>query len=85
MKETINIKTFIALVIGFIGVVLIIEPFGIEISMAHILGVLGGFFAAAAYATIKKIKDIYDARIVTKNGDVLFKITASPRGILAIV
>ena len=64
MKETINIKTFIALVIGFIGVVLIIEPFGIEISMAHILGVLGGFFAAAAYATIKKIKDIYDARII---------------------
>jgi len=28
------------------------------------LGVLGGFFAAAAYTTIKKIKDIYDSRII---------------------
>jgi len=25
---------------------------------------MGGFFAAAAYATIKKIKDIYDTRII---------------------
>lgn len=64
IKEKITLRTFFALIIGFIGVVLIIEPFGIVISTAHILGVLGGFFAAAAYATIKKIKDIYDARVI---------------------
>lgn len=64
MKETISTYTFFALLIGFIGVVFIIKPFGIEFSFEHILGVLGGFFAAAAYATIKKIKDIYDARVI---------------------
>lgn len=64
MKETINAYTFFALIIGFLGVVLIIKPFGIEFSIDHIMGVLGGFFAAAAYATIKKIKDIYDARVI---------------------
>jgi drug/metabolite transporter (DMT)-like permease len=64
MKETINTQTFIALVIGFMGLIFIMKPFGIEISFEHILGVLGGFFAAAAYATIKKIKDIYDARLI---------------------
>ena len=64
MKESINKNTVFALIIGFIGVVLIIKPFGIEISIDHIFGVLGGFFAAAAYATIKKIKDIYDARVI---------------------
>lgn len=64
VKETINLRTFIALVVGFIGVLFIVKPFGIELSIEHILGVLGGFFAAAAYATIKKIKDIYDARII---------------------
>ncbi|MFA9374223.1 MAG: DMT family transporter [Poseidonibacter sp.] len=64
MKESISVNTFFALIIGFLGVVLIIKPFGIEISFEHILGVLGGFFAAAAYATIKKIKDIYDARVI---------------------
>lgn len=64
MKESINTNTIFALIIGFIGIVLIIKPFGIEISIEHIFGVLGGFFAAAAYATIKKIKDIYDARVI---------------------
>jgi drug/metabolite transporter (DMT)-like permease len=64
VKESINLKTFFALIIGFLGVIFIMKPFGIEVSFEHFLGVLGGFFAAAAYATIKKIKDIYDARII---------------------
>lgn len=64
MKETITLRTFFALIIGFVGVVFVAQPFGVEISVEHFLGVLGGFFAAAAYATIKKIKDIYDARII---------------------
>lgn len=64
MKETINLRTFFALIIGFTGVLFIMKPFGAEISFEHFLGVLGGFFAACAYATIKKIKDIYDARII---------------------
>jgi len=64
MKESLNTHTIFALIIGFVGVVLIIKPFGIEISHEHILGVLGGFLSAAAYATIKKIKNIYDARVI---------------------
>lgn len=64
MKESISTNTIFALIIGFIGLILVMKPFGIEISIEHILGVLGGFFAAAAYATIKKIKDIYDARVI---------------------
>lgn len=64
MKEKINLQTFFALIIGFIGIIFIMKPFGIVFSFEHFLGVLGGFFAAAAYATIKKIKDIYDARVI---------------------
>ena len=64
MKESINIHTIFALMIGFLGVVFVIKPFDFEISLGHVFGVLGGFFAAAAYATIKKIKDIYDARVI---------------------
>jgi len=64
MKESISINTIFALIIGFVGVIFVIQPFDLEISTGHILAILGGFFAAAAYATIKKIKDIYDARII---------------------
>ncbi len=64
MKESISKSTIFALIIGFIGITLIIKPFDIQISLDHVFGILGGFFAAAAYATIKKIKDIYDARVI---------------------
>jgi len=64
LREDLHIKTAIALFIGFLGVIFITKPFGMEFSYIHFLGLLGGFFAAAAYTTIKKIKDIYDSRII---------------------
>ena len=64
LKEHLNMKTAAALLIGFLGIVLITKPFGFMISYEHLLGILGGFFAAAAYTTIKKIKDTYDSRII---------------------
>ncbi|ADN08476.1 protein of unknown function DUF6 transmembrane [Sulfurimonas autotrophica DSM 16294] len=64
LHEHLNRRTLFALLIGFLGVVLIVKPFGMSFSYAHFLGILGGFFAAAAYTTIKKIKDIYDSRVI---------------------
>ena len=54
MKETITLRTFFALIIGFIGIIFIIKPFGIEISISHILGVLGGFFCSSSLCNNKK-------------------------------
>lgn len=64
LHERLNKSTLLALFIGFFGVVLITKPFGMSFSYTHFLGILGGFFAAAAYTTIKKIKDIYDSRVI---------------------
>ena len=64
LKERIKPKTVLALAIGFFGVVLIAKPFELSFSYTHFLGLLGGFFAASAYTTIKKIKDIYDSRVI---------------------
>lgn len=64
LKEHLSKRTIFALVIGFIGMVLITKSFYMSISHEHLLGVLGGFFAAAAYITIKKIKNIYDSRVM---------------------
>ncbi len=64
LKEHLNIKILFALLIGFLGIVFITKPFGVSISYEHFLGILGGLFAALAYTTIKKIKDIYDARVI---------------------
>ncbi|QSZ43047.1 EamA family transporter [Sulfurimonas aquatica] len=64
LKEELDQKTLFALLIGFLGIILIVKPFGMSISYVHFLGILGGFFAASAYTTIKKIKDIYDSRVI---------------------
>ncbi len=53
-----------SLLIGFVGVVLITKPFGMDVGIAHLLGLLGGVLAAAAYTTIGKIKHIYDSRLI---------------------
>ena len=64
LGEHLSKRTVLALFIGFMGIVFITKPFAMALSYEHILGILGGFFAAAAYTTIKTIKDIYDSRII---------------------
>ena len=64
LKEHLSKRAILALLVGFFGIIFITKPFGMSISYEHFLGILGGFFAAAAYATIKKIKDIYDTRVI---------------------
>jgi drug/metabolite transporter (DMT)-like permease len=64
LHEHLSKQAILALLIGFLGIIFITKPFNMSISYEHLLGVLGGFFAAAAYATIKKIKDIYDSRVI---------------------
>jgi len=64
LHEHLSKRAILALLVGFLGIVLITKPYGLSVSYEHFLGVMGGFFAAAAYATIKKIKDIYDTRVI---------------------
>lgn len=64
LGERLGRYTAAALLIGFGGVILISKPEGMLMNYEHFLGLLGGFFAASAYATIKTIRDVYDARVV---------------------
>ncbi len=64
LGERLSKQTLFALLVGFLGIVFITKPFDMQVSYEHILGILGGFFAAAAYTTIKKIKNIYDSRVI---------------------
>ena len=64
LKERLNLYKIIALFLGFLGVILITNPTGVKFDFSYILGLLGGFFAGAAYTTISKIKHIYDSRVI---------------------
>ena len=64
LNERLSKTAILALFIGFGGVLLITKPVGLTLGYEYFLGVLGGFLAAAAYTTVKKIKHIYDARTI---------------------
>ncbi len=64
LKEHLDIRGISALIIGFSGVLLISNPGSVMMGYEHFLGLLGGFFAAAAYATIKTIRNFYDTRVI---------------------
>lgn len=64
LNERLSKTAILALFIGFGGVLLITKPVGLTLGYEYFLGVLGGFLAAAAYTTIKKIKHIYDTRTI---------------------
>ena len=64
LKERLSPKGVVALFMGFAGVVLVTKPLGISTGYEHFLGVLGGFLAAAAYVTIRSIKEYYDPRVI---------------------
>ncbi|OQX74576.1 MAG: EamA family transporter [Campylobacteraceae bacterium 4484_4] len=64
LHERLGKLAIFALLIGFAGVVLITKPFGMSVGIPHLLGLLGGLLAASAYTTIRKIRDIYDARMI---------------------
>ncbi len=64
LKEKLSLLGIFALIMGFSGVIFITQPSEFALSYEHFLGILGGFFAAAAYTTIKKIKHLYDARVI---------------------
>jgi drug/metabolite transporter (DMT)-like permease len=64
MGERLKPWGVLALFLGFVGVLFITRPWGMSISSAHLLGLFGGFLAACAYATIKGLRHLYDARMI---------------------
>lgn len=57
LKESMNKGQVLALVVAFIGVMLILKPSLTVIDWPSLYGLLAGFFAGIAYTIIRKLKD----------------------------
>ena len=64
LDEKLNYKAWIAIFIGFIGIVLITQPSGIGFSKYDLLGLFSGVGAALAYTSIRELKKFYDTRAI---------------------
>jgi len=64
LKEKMNVYGWIALFIGFVGIVLITQPEGLLLKKTDILGIFSGVGAALAYTSVRELKKFYDTRSI---------------------
>jgi drug/metabolite transporter (DMT)-like permease len=64
LNEKLNYKAWMAIFMGFIGIVFITQPSGIGFCKYDLLGLFSGIGAALAYTSIRELKKFYDTRAI---------------------
>lgn len=64
IKETLSIKAWMGVFIGFIGILFITHFTGENLSKTDWLGILSGIGAGLAYTSIRELKNYYDTRAI---------------------
>jgi drug/metabolite transporter (DMT)-like permease len=64
LREKIGIKGWLAILLGFIGMLMVMQPNGFELEKAHIFGILNAVCAALAFTSIRELRKYYDTRVI---------------------
>ena len=64
LNEKLPKSAFFAIVIGFVGIVLVAQPQGGSFDKYDILGIFSGIGAALAYTSIRELRKYYDTRAI---------------------
>ena len=88
LKEKLHWSAIIALILGFLGIVLIAQPEGGGFDKYDILGIFSGIGAALAYTSIRELRRYYDTRAIVMSfmlvgtlGPLLLMIIGSMRSV----
>ena len=64
LHEKLPYKGWIAVFVGFIGIIFITQPSGVGFSKYDLLGIFSGVGAALAYTSVRELKSYYDTRAI---------------------
>lgn len=64
LKEKMSKKGWLAVFVGFVGIVLITKPTGLTLTKYDLLGLFSGIGAALAYTSIRELKKYYETRMI---------------------
>ena len=64
LREKLSAIAWIAVFIGFVGIVFITQPNGFGFSKYDWLGIFSGLGAALAYTSVRELKQFYDTRAI---------------------
>lgn len=64
LNEKLHKSALLAIIIGFIGIVMVAQPQGGSFDKYDILGIFSGIGAALAYTSIRELRKYYDTRAI---------------------
>ncbi len=64
LKERLELRAWVAVFVGFVGILFITQPSGIGFSKYDLLGIFSGVGAALAYTSIRELKLHYETRSI---------------------
>jgi len=64
LNEKLSNTGWIAIFVGFIGILFITQPSGVGFSKYDLLGIFSGIGAALAYTSIRELRNYYDTRAI---------------------
>ena len=64
LKEKMSSYGWLALFVGFVGIVLITQPQGLTFTKTDLLGIFSGLGAALAYTSVRELKKYYDTKSI---------------------
>ena len=64
LNEKLHKSALLAIIIGFVGIVLVAQPQGGTFDKYDILGIFSGIGAALAYTSIRELRKYYDTRAI---------------------
>lgn len=64
LQERLPVRGWMAVFIGFVGIILITKPTGLMLSKTDLLGIASGIGAALAYTSVRELKKYYDTRAI---------------------
>ena len=64
LKEKIGKKGYLAIFLGFVGMLFVMQPLGLVFEKSHFFGLLNAVCAALAFTSIRELKKYYDTRSI---------------------
>lgn len=64
LNEKLSLKAWLAVFVGFVGILFITQPSGVGFSKYDLLGIFSGVGAALAYTSVRELKAYYDTRAI---------------------
>lgn len=64
LKEKIGSRGWLAIALGFLGMLLVMQPFSTGVQKSHIFGLINAVCAALAFTSIRELRRYYDTRTI---------------------